>query len=516
MPLANDNNTHGIVFPPTASGEPSTTATGKAIWSAALRAANPTASEAITAERKWRTNYPTHVRQLVETSVQSSSAALAIAHAGLEELYAQFLFNQTSIRTAMATNGEVELHTAVIRGTAERQPHPLAIPYQGELLQGERLLAQIGQWERTGIIEPTHATGLRSLHAHPEWLDLSDMTFVLLGAGAEMGPLLALAEWGANIIAVDLPRPAVWKRIVQAIEKSSGTLYAPVRQPNLNLSADELPAHAGADLLTETPAIGRWLASLPGPLVVGGYAYLDGQMHVRVALAMDAIMESLLGARSDVSLAFLATPTDVFAIPAEAAEMAKTRFEQWGLAKLWQAPLRTLSGRRFFEPNVSEILTTAEGWRVGITDALVLQQGPNYALAKRLQQWRAITARAQGVRVSANVAPATTTQSVIKNIALAAAYAGADHFGVEIFRPETSNALMAALLIHDLRHPEAMANPAMPLPHPFALLMEGANHGGLWRVAFASRSVMEIAALLGWRAARGREAGGQGSRGAGE
>src|SRR5690606_5475346 len=119
--------------------------------------------------------------------------------------------------------------------------------------------------------------------------------------------------------------------------------------------------------------------------------------------------------------------------------------------------------------------TTAEGWRVGITDALVLQQGPNYALAKRLQQWRAITARAKGVRVSANVAPATTTQSVIKNIALAAAYAGADHFGVEIFRPETSNALMAALLIHDLRYPEAMANPVMPLPHPFALLMEGAN-----------------------------------------
>ena len=498
------DDTHGIIFPPTADGQRSTTATGKAIWAAALRAANPAAAEAILAERKWRTNYPQHVRQLVETSVQSSSAALAVAEAGLEELYSHFLFNAQPIRAAMAAETAPELHTAVVRGTAERKPTPLTIPYQGELLQGERLLTQIGQWERAGIIEPTHATGLRSLHAHPEWLDLSDLYFVLLGAGAEMGPLLALAEWGANIIAVDLPRPAVWKRIVEAVQNTSGTLYAPVRQPHIPLSAEELPAHAGADLLTETPAIGRWLASLPGPLVVGGYAYLDGQMHVRVALAMDALMEHLLTTRTDVALAFLATPTDVFAIPAEAAEMAKMRFEQWGLAKLWQAPLRTLSGHRFFEPNISEIITTAEGWRVGITDALVLQQGPNYALAKRLQQWRAITARANGVRVSANVAPATTTQSVIKNIALAAAYAGADHFGVEIFRPETSNALMAALLIHDLRYPEAMANPAMPLPHPFALLMEGANHGGLWRVAFASRSVMEIAALLGWRAARGR------------
>jgi hypothetical protein len=507
MPPQDENNTHGIVFPPTPGGERSTTATSKAIWSAALRTTAPHAAEAITAERKWRTNYPTHVRQLVETSVQSSSAALAIAEAGLEALYGQFLFGQMPIREAMSAGGEGELHTAVIRGTAERKPTPLTIPYQGELLHGERLLAQIGQWERLGIIESSHATGLRSLHAHPEWLDLSNMYFVLLGAGAEMGPLLALAEWGANIIAVDLPRPAVWKRIVQAVQNSSGVLYAPVRQPHLNLSAAELPAHAGADLLTETPAIGRWLASLPGPLVMGGYAYLDGQMHVRVALAMDAIMESVLAVRADVALAFLATPTNVFAIPAEAAEMAKMRFEQWGLAKLWQAPLRTLSGRRFFEPNVSEIITTAEGWRIGITDALVLQQGPNYALAKRLQQWRAITARNKGVRVSANVAPATTTQSVIKNIALAAAYAGADHFGVEIFRPETSNALMAALLVHDLRYPEALANPIMPLPHPFALLMEGANHGGLWRVAFASRSVMEIAALLGWRASRGRAGG---------
>ena len=49
-----------------------------------------------------------------------------------------------------------------------------------------------------------------------------------------------------------------------------------------------------------------------------------------------------------------------------------------------------------------------------------------------------------------NVAPPTRTRSVVKNRALAAAYAGAHRFGVEVFEPATSNVLMAALLVHDL------------------------------------------------------------------
>ena len=86
----------------------------------------------------------------------------------------------------------------------------------------------------------------------------------------------------------------------------------------------------------------------------------------------------------------------------------------------------------------------------GINDSLVPQQGPNYALAKRLQRWRATVARQQGTTVSMNVAPPTRTKSVVKNRALAAAYAGAHRFGVEVFEPSTSNVLMAALLVHDL------------------------------------------------------------------
>ena len=85
---------------------------------------------------------------------------------------------------------------------------------------------------------------------------------------------------------------------------------------------------------------------------------------------------------------------------------------------------------------------------------------------------------------------------------IAAAHAGGMYFGVEAFEPETSNALMATMLVHDLRYEGAAANPAVPLDHPAELFMEGAIHGGLWRVAFSPRSAMWFAALLGWRAAR--------------
>lgn len=40
-------------------------------------------------------------------------------------------------------------------------------------------------------------------------------------------------------------------------------------------------------------------------------------------------------------------------------------------------------------------------------------QGPNYALAKRMQHWRAIVAFSKGVNVSSNIAPSTATLSVL-------------------------------------------------------------------------------------------------------
>ena len=154
-------------------------------------------------------------------------------------------------------------------------------------------------------------------------------------------------------------------------------------------------------------------------------------------------------------------------------------------------PLRLVSGGRMLRRNY------APGDDPGICDALVAQQGPNYALSKRIHRWRAAVARSEGAVVSMNVAPPTRTRSVLKNRALAAAYAGAYRFGVEVFEPATSNTLMAALLVHDLR------NPPRPAEHVWQEEAEHAAHGGLWRCPYAPRSALGIAALLGLGAARG-------------
>ena len=139
----------------------------------------------------------------------------------------------------------------------------------------------------------------------------------------------------------------------------------------------------------------------------------------------------------------------------------------------------------------------APGADPGINDSLVPQQGPNYALAKRLQRWRATVARDAGTTVSLHVAPPTRTRSVVKNRALAAAYAGAHRFGVEVFEPATSNVLMAALLVHDLH---TGGGPAHEMPWQDEAY--AAVHGGLWRTPYAPRSALGLAALLGYAGAR--------------
>ena len=65
------------------------------------------------------------------------------------------------------------------------------------------------------------------------------------------------------------------------------------------------------------------------------------------------------------------------------------------------------------------------------------QQGPNYILAKRLQHWRVIVASHAGINCSSNIAPATTTASVLSNKAASALYRGLPSFKpMEVFAEE--------------------------------------------------------------------------------
>lgn len=486
----------GVVVPEVA-GKRSTTALGKGVVSDALRAQDPAAATAAEQAKDWRAGYVPHFRSLVEAGLPSYDAAVSVAREGLESLHRRMRYlpsdgAELPLREAVRGSSDHSFEAVVVKGEGDRADRELSLPVRGERLRGATLDRQLDRWVGTGTIEPSCAEAVRLVAANPDWLDLSDQQVVLLGAGAEMGPLTSFMRWGGNVVAIDLPRKDLWTRVLDVARKGSGRLTMPVRRDR---AGTDLATSAGADLLTELPELTAWLAETDGPLVLGDYVYADGATNLRVAMGVDALTEELLARRSDVALAFLATPTDVFAVPAEAVEHAASGFGQRGALRRMRLPLRAVSGGRLLQRNYPDAVTL-DGKPAGINDSLVPQQGPNYALAKRLQRWRAAVARDGGTQVSLNIAPPTRTRSVVKNRALALAYAGARGFGVEVFEPATSNVLMATLLVHDLRNPPAARM------HPYEAEWQAAAHGGLWRQPYAPRSVLGLAVLVGLGGAR--------------
>ena len=479
----------GVLFP-LVDGRRSTQTTAKAVFAEAARGVAPDVADSIERSANWHKDYVPHLSTLERVSALSPKSAISVASDGLFALHERMVFardgEELSLSHALERWDSSPFETVTLEGQA---PHPrrLAIPYRGEELVGESLHRQLDEWVRRGVIEPSCADALRMVDAQPDWLDASDITVALVGAAAEMSPLSALLSWGATVAAVDLPRQAVWDRIVTAARNGSGRVVAPA-------SADSI---AGADLLTQLPEIRTWLASLQTPLVLGNYAYADGAMFVRVAAAADALTADLTASGTARALAYLASPTDVFAVPMPVVEAARDGGGVKRRGRLVSGPLRALTAGRMFAPNYRVIVDGEDGQQFGLADSVVPQQGPNYALAKRLQRWRAVVAR-ESVVTSANVAPATKTKSVTKNRVLAAAYSGARGYGVEVFEPHTSNTLMAALLIHDLRNPQAAAHPDTLLTHPLGLFVDQAAHGGLWRLPWEPRSVLPLAAVEGF------------------
>ncbi len=464
----------------------STTSTARTVLADALRKADPVGARAVEHETAWRREYLTHFRRAVEAGIGEAPAAHRIAADGLASAYDHFRYGDAPLGDAIGTQPLTQaFHTVEVRGEAEPETE-LTLPYRGERLRGDALLAQLDDWVERGIVTRSAADRVRLVHENPDWLRLDGDTVVVLGAGAEMGPMRALLRWGADVVALDVPREDVQDRVRETATSLAGRVRLPARIVG-GASSD-----AGADLLTELPAIAEWLDGIDGALVLGNYCYADGGTHARLSMAADALGVHLLQHRADTALAFLATPTDVFAVPRHEVEVADAAYRAGGaVSRLSRRATRAVSGGRLLSRNYPPKADP------GICDALVPQQGPNYAFAKRLQRWRATTARHEGSRVSLNVAPSTRTRSVVKNKALAAAYAGAHRFGVEVFDPATSNTLMAALLVHDLR----AGAPAEA--EPWMDEAAGACHGGLWTAAYHPRSALGLAAVLGVGALKG-------------
>jgi hypothetical protein len=484
----------GVRFPVT-EGSVSTTAVARRTCAAAAAAVDSSLAARVAAVANWHKDYVGVYRKLTEAAARSPEAALALSAAGLDYFRGAMEFAGVNEATSLDQLQAVKsptLRTALITGE-EVPTRELVVPYNGQRLSGGDLLAQLDDWVRDGVVEPGFRDAVTLVVKNPDWLDLSDTTVAVLGAGAEMGPTAPLLRWGGHVLGIDLPRPSVWRRLIALTRSSGGSLEVPVPvTADSGLSDVDVAAIAGSDIVTQTPDILELLGNVEGPMVLGNYVYADSAAHVMVSAAADALAAGLAD-RKDLTLAYLATPTDAFAVPWRDVETARERWHH-RRTSLLQPPLHLFGA---FTRNYTNTVTADDGIRYGIADCLVPQQGPNYALAKRVQRWRAVVARSQGIPVSLNVAPATRTDSVIKNRLLAAAYTGAHRFGIQVFDPHTSNTLMAALLVHDLRNPKSPAQPEVALANPMGLFTMQANHGGLWTSAYEPRSVLGWAAGLG-------------------
>ena len=473
-------------------GKRSSTRAGKAIFSDAVSGVDGELAHRIATTKDWRKGYLTPVRTVVERGIASPKEALRIATDGLAAVRQHLVYvddDDIPLGEAFRSPGGAPLHTVTVDGEGAAE-HELTVPYKGDELRGEALLGRIDGWLDAGVLEPSAAEALQAVVRNPEWLDLSDRTFVLLGASSQMGPLEMLSKWRANIVAVDLPRANLWETILKLVHRGAGRAYVPSASP---ISDSEITEGAGVDLLVDGPRVARWISGFDGPITIGNYVYADGARFVRLAGAVDALIAAVSESRDDVSLSYLATPTDVFAVHEEVVEGARST-RRLSMARRM---IRPATMGKTFVRNYEDTFSSEDGRTWGVADSLVPIQGPNYALAKSLQRWRAVAAREEGMVSSANVAPSTRTMSVLKNRMLAAAYRGAGAFGVEIFEPPTSRALMAALAVHDIRNPDAAAHPNAPLGHPFDLFCDGAVHGGLWRLGYEPRSILPLALMLG-------------------
>jgi hypothetical protein len=498
----------GLVWPVTneRTGERSSTETSKKIWAASARAfsdngAGEKEAQRIMREKNWRWNYVSYISRNVSMNCESPEDALNMARAGLAEARKQFQFIRDGISIPVdqmmnSNNGNnKKLFVGSIQGNnnnaSKPPPSQLQVPYRGKTLSDDTLFHQIDEWVARGTIEESAGTAIKMVaHNSKTWLNLSGVHVAMLGASSAMGPFDSLIAHGATVVAIDLPRPKIWKMLIEKVRNSPGRIVFPLSKEQSTITNDDdLFNSAGCDMLAHTPELITWLSQLDTggkPLTIGNYTYLDGALYVQLALAGEIIMEKLCKIRPDTRLAFLCTPTDDHLIPESARDAARANARK---APMWQKLLAMIG---VLKPNY--LIPKKNG--LCIVDAMVSRQGPNYALAKRLQHWRAIVSRAEGKIVSSNVAPSTYTLSVVSNPQFKAGYSGWKYFRpLEVFMPETSNTVMFALLCHDLFNPDCKSKPEYKLDHPLSLFTLGSFHGGIWRCAYTIESVGIPAAL---------------------
>ncbi len=364
------------------------------------------------------------------------------------------------------------------------------VPFEGRVYRDRAVIGLAEELRHRHHLTERALDSLRWIVRHIEdqggALDLTGQRFAVLGAGAELAPTASLLRAGADVLWIDVADP-------------DETLAR--RAPRESLSGHVYTAADTGDLLAQPKEIAAALRTFAadGPIHLGLFAYAPGKgRELRLAAAMDAVARSLEPGLLR-SLACYISPTTPARVQPEDRDGAATRFEK---QPIWKSALNRLGA------------LPAPGHHV-VADAAVARsvvslQGPGYLAAQYLtkiataEAWathgRSLDgAAAAPLTVSANVAGITNTRS-LQHPLFQAAFLGAPNFQIQIFKPETTRALSALLMLRDVLDPDAPN--AAAATHDSAAAKGAAVlaqqvHGGVYSMPWQLEPLIRVAAVLG-------------------
>jgi hypothetical protein len=295
----------GIAFPLDGKATRSSTNAGKAVW---IRAANsvPGGEELATqieSERDWRHGYVPHIVNLTRLSLKSPTNALTVARNGLAALHETFEYIPSGsdagipLPEAMKSPNTCKFHTGIFKGSGSATG--LQVPLGDTVLSGPDLDSKVDAWVEYGCLEADAAAAIKAVNAEPAKASLHDHCFVMIGVGSEMGPLRTLMQMGATVVGTGTRRSAKWTRVFDMVRDTPGKLLLPISQPQGDMTEQQLAEAAGCDLTEDVPELLAWIKAETlnfKRITLGCYVYMDGEAHVRAALAMDLIAVALVDA----------------------------------------------------------------------------------------------------------------------------------------------------------------------------------------------------------------------------
>ncbi len=408
----------------------------------------------IRAETKWRENYQHYFYELTRLEVIRPDVNWAKFSDAVPARIANEAGETMAALAARGFANRHELKFVRVVGTGQRMP--IAMPAVASSLSVQNATA-----------DALHA--LDFVRANSS-LDISGDILVALAGYAELSAAKAWLDWGGTVAVIARKNDVAHAELVAHAQRSAGTL---------------LFVEGGIDLIAEIEKAGHFLRTLSREgkrLVVASFGYAPGANQIKLQaaqLALTQLAQQL--PKSQVALAWLATPLDVIITDAHSVEAQIAAYRSRGFATKLRDAFWQLFGS--LKPATPEVI---EG-EVGIFDASANRQGSSYILAKHSERWAALAAARAGVRISFVVAPPAETRSVLgaKKV-LARTYRGLARFGVRPLEAEQTATLMAAILVRSLHDPAAPQNTSAT-----------AIHAGLWSMPYQVDSVWVPASLIG-------------------